>query len=927
MRQRFFTLMLAIVAIATTASAQQTPEPELYAWADGTTLRFCYDTERSTHATTYDIAKNPNEPPVWAGEDSPITNVIFDAPMASYDGDLDLSCFFYNMKALNTVKLGSLENCHVTNIAGMFWNCTALTTVEGFETLTYYDGTDMSYLFAGCEALTAINLDGPSTTDVTNMSNMFSGCKSLESIDLSYFYTQNVTDMSYMFYQCEQLESIDFTGDFNTEKVTNMSYMFADCTELKSISLSSFNTENVTDMSYMFSSCQSLPSIDLSSFDTKNVTTMQGMFQNCSEMTILDLTSFTIESLTNTTGMFFSDKKLTTIYNDDDWTALEKINNSESMFGQCFQLVGASSFDEYHTDIAMANPTSGYFTQPVGPYAWLDNNILTFCYGDRRTIAQGTTTYRVPWNGDYPEWTGDEGNSDIVKAVFDPSFSNYDGDLNAMQMFYMMKELQNIEGLSNMAGCHLTNMSGMFWNCPKLNSVDGVNQLNTKDVTSMAQLFAGCEALTDIDLSGLNTQNVNSMNGMFDNCKQLMNVNLSGLSTQNVTDMSWMFYNCPRLTNLDLTGFDTRNVADMSYMFAGCENLKAIFCFDDWQKDGLTSENMFTNCTWLISNYTTTPMDDYDARFAHPYTAGNPGFFTAAIPIDEKNFPDEAFRSYLSQQDYGLDYMLTSEELAGVTEMGPHDLDIASLKGIEYFTALKVLNCEGNVLTELDLSHNTALEKLFCQNNNLTTLDISSILALKKAVKEGTCNAFDGQVNYAYGDDLYQLEVDKDVDLNLLPNIPVEDIADYIAGNLAAGTPFNEAAADYNNDGSVTIADVVAIIDETLKAERNQQLKQQLTQRLNVCRNQLSACKAKLESLDSNHQQTALWNQISNIDSYIFATAMLISSISWEDVPEENGIQECESMLAKIATDLADLNRKISLLETGDITPGGSVWD
>lgn len=52
---------------------------------------------------------------------------------------------------------------------------------------------------------------------------------------------------------------------------------------------------------------------------------------------------------------------------------------------------------------------------------------------------------------------------------------------------------------------------------------------------------------------------------------------------------------------------------------------------------------------------------------------------------------------------------------------------IKSLKGIEYFTSLTSLNCMGDEITSLDLSHNTALKKLnICGNYNLV-LDLSKV--------------------------------------------------------------------------------------------------------------------------------------------------------------------------------------------------------
>jgi len=101
------------------------------------------------------------------------------------------------------------------------------------------------------------------------------------------------------------------------------------------------------------------------------------------------------------------------------------------------------------------------------------------------------------------------------------------------------------------------------------------------------------------------------------------------------------------------------------------------------------------------------------------------------IPINSTNFPDENFRNWVLAQDVGQDGMLTEDEIAWMTEIVVPGKNIASLKGIEYFTALTSLQCPFNQLTSLDVSKNTALTNLECGQNQLTSLDVSKNTALK----------------------------------------------------------------------------------------------------------------------------------------------------------------------------------------------------
>ena len=107
--------------------------------------------------------------------------------------------------------------------------------------------------------------------------------------------------------------------------------------------------------------------------------------------------------------------------------------------------------------------------------------------------------------------------------------------------------------------------------------------------------------------------------------------------------------------------------------------------------------------------------------------SGDPG-----IAIDATNFPDENFRAVVAGTDIDKDAdgYLSDEEIAAVTELYVSEKNIASLKGIEFFTALTLLYCYNNQLTSLDVSKNTVLEALFCSLNHLTSLDVSKNTAL-----------------------------------------------------------------------------------------------------------------------------------------------------------------------------------------------------
>lgn len=127
--------------------------------------------------------------------------------------------------------------------------------------------------------------------------------------------------------------------------------------------------------------------------------------------------------------------------------------------------------------------------------------------------------------------------------------------------------------------------------------------------------------------------------------------------------------------------------------------------------------------------------------------------------VNKAAFPDDAFRSFVAQQiDLdGNGIIMPSENAAvGVIDFAdessmvrpyeeknwatasleeqpialgehgdPRVSGILSLEGIEYFDSLKVLDCAGMGLTDLDLSGNSELEYVDCRSNALSQMDLA----------------------------------------------------------------------------------------------------------------------------------------------------------------------------------------------------------
>ena len=102
--------------------------------------------------------------------------------------------------------------------------------------------------------------------------------------------------------------------------------------------------------------------------------------------------------------------------------------------------------------------------------------------------------------------------------------------------------------------------------------------------------------------------------------------------------------------------------------------------------------------------------------------------FNVYTAMDDENFI-KVCKATIGGKD-----VLTIAEAAAVVRLNAHNRNITSLKGIEYFTGLKVLYCSHNQLQTIDISKNTNLLELYCSDNQLQTIDLSANFKLRDLV-------------------------------------------------------------------------------------------------------------------------------------------------------------------------------------------------
>ena len=287
-----------------------------------------------------------------------LTSITLTGFTANTTSGVNMAGLFKNCSSLTTLTdLSSINTSKATSLAGMFQGCSGLTGTLNLTNFNASSATDISYMFQGCTGLSKITLTGftLNTTSGVNMAGMFKDCTNLYGVngtlDLSSFDTTQATDMSYMFCACKKLKGINFGSNFHTSNVTDMSYMFSSVESgtaggssnkmnLTSLDVSGFDTSKVTNMSHMFYMCSNsnLTTLDVEDFDTSNVTDMSYMF-GCwngapSYVTAFDLHNWDFSKVTTVNRMF--DRCQSAVITFPSHTMLTKIEDVLYWFSHCF---------------------------------------------------------------------------------------------------------------------------------------------------------------------------------------------------------------------------------------------------------------------------------------------------------------------------------------------------------------------------------------------------------------------------------------------------------------------------------------------------------------------------------------------------------------------------------------------------------------
>ena len=371
--------------------------------------------------------------------------------------------------------------------------------------------------------------------------------------------------------------------------------------------------------------------------------------------------------------------------------------------------------------------------------------------------------------------------------------NNFDSDNDG---FLSPEEISNITAIP--AGLTVTTNSDGSVTPNYSSSLTGVSSLTgIENFTSLKNLGIDSNSLSSLSL-GSNTK----LEALFCKSNSLSSLNLSSntalkyldCSSNNLTELdlsantALTYLNCSSnlLSVLDLSSNSSLSYAncssqtvesqqsltptgDSTYLWqfdfktlvtaSNVAKISSVTATDSADNSITVSFNANTNG---IAQFVTAPTEavyNYSTGYSDrtmdvTVTFSAPALPTTGIQINETNFSDDVFRTYVTNHfDTNADGFLSASEIANVTSIPVNYSfttstdtakslrdkasgleNVRNFAGLENFTSLVNLGADGNSLSKLDVSKNTLLEVLVCNNNELNTLDVSKNTSLKYLV-------------------------------------------------------------------------------------------------------------------------------------------------------------------------------------------------
>ena len=472
---------------------------------------------------------------------------------------------FSGCSSLTSIDVSKLHvsSASLTSMTETFAGCTSLKSVD-FTGITFANVTDVSGILdmgtSGSQLATVKFDDATDTSKLSDMSNMFAGCNAIKNLDLTKFDTRNASNFTGMFDSMTSVETITVSTKFVVPDTAGI--MFTNDTKISGGKTSFESTGGDTTAQYAkidgwkkqdgyfkghFNDATISKALFSAVFNsrTEDVVCMTGDYTE-SELNELNATRVdddttdyhiyawregkTVKWWTDADRAFmpeicngFFKKNANLVKFDFSGFNLSKVTSMEEMFSECSNLQTVVFDDE--TDTSKLQSVRYTF----------------FKCGKLKTIDLST-------------WSTD-------------SLTNMEYTFDTCSILEYINFGESGWTINNPLNLHNT-----FTRCKKLNQK--FDNFHVSNATHVGSLFKECNALTEVDVSNIVVANSNIMEQVFINCTSLRVVKLGSWDTSNANQLNAFFSGCKNLTTIYANSFTVKSGCKVNDIFKECTKLK-----------------------------------------------------------------------------------------------------------------------------------------------------------------------------------------------------------------------------------------------------------------------------------------------------------------------------------------------------------------
>ena len=164
----------------------------------------------------------------------------------TYQSSIHKYYYYFGNIDLTDVNWSSVENMDEFLYGINFNKCNSFIGLENLDTsnVTTMYRTFYQFISATDDKQFNYNLSKWNTSKVTNMEGMFYQCSKLTTLDVSGWDVSKVTNMKEMFFYCDGLTTLNLSG-WDVSNVTNMDSMFGACSKLKTFILKNMPNDSM----------------------------------------------------------------------------------------------------------------------------------------------------------------------------------------------------------------------------------------------------------------------------------------------------------------------------------------------------------------------------------------------------------------------------------------------------------------------------------------------------------------------------------------------------------------------------------------------------------------------------------------------------------------------------------------------------------